>query len=74
MNELEQILAGESAHAAPATILKGLPGDAAHRVVEGAPHTIYRAAAPRILAAGHAGLDSRHRNALPCTSFRRLPL
>jgi hypothetical protein len=42
MNELEQVLAGESAHAAPATILEGLSGEMAHRPVAGAPHTIYR--------------------------------
>jgi len=41
MNELEQVLAGESAHSAPATILESLPGELAHRAVSGAPHTIY---------------------------------
>jgi uncharacterized damage-inducible protein DinB len=42
MNELEQVLSGDSAHAAPATILEGLPGALTHRVTEGAPHTIYQ--------------------------------
>ncbi|MGD0737122.1 MAG: DinB family protein [Terracidiphilus sp.] len=42
MNELEQLLAGESAHAAPAVILEGLPGELAHQVIPGAPHTIYQ--------------------------------
>jgi uncharacterized damage-inducible protein DinB len=41
MNELEQVLAGESAHAAPATILEGLSNELAHREVPGAAHTIY---------------------------------
>jgi uncharacterized damage-inducible protein DinB len=42
MNELEQVLTGESAHAAPTTILEGLQSEVAHRPVEGAPHTIYQ--------------------------------
>jgi uncharacterized damage-inducible protein DinB len=42
MNELEQLLAGESAHAAPATILEALSGELAHRVLSGAPHTIFQ--------------------------------
>jgi uncharacterized damage-inducible protein DinB len=42
MNELEQVLIGDSAHTQPATILEGLPSDAAHRHVAGAPHTIYQ--------------------------------
>jgi len=42
MNELEQILAGESAHAAPKSTLEGLPAELAHRAVEGVPHTIYQ--------------------------------
>jgi uncharacterized damage-inducible protein DinB len=42
MNELEQVLAGESAHAAPATILEGLPSELAHRAVPGAAHTVYQ--------------------------------
>jgi uncharacterized damage-inducible protein DinB len=41
MNELEQVLAGDSAHAAPAEILEGLPAGAAHATVAGAPRTIY---------------------------------
>jgi len=40
-NELEQILMGDSAAAPPAFILQGLSSDAAHRTIEGAPHTIY---------------------------------
>jgi uncharacterized damage-inducible protein DinB len=42
MNELEQVLAGESAHAAPSNLLGGLSGEMAHRRVAGAPHTIYQ--------------------------------
>jgi uncharacterized damage-inducible protein DinB len=42
MNELEQVLAGESAHAAPGAILEGLPAALAETVVAGAPHTIYQ--------------------------------
>jgi uncharacterized damage-inducible protein DinB len=42
MNELAQALTAESAHAAPAHILEGLPDELAHRAVAGAPHTIYQ--------------------------------
>jgi uncharacterized damage-inducible protein DinB len=42
MNELQQALIGDSAAAPPAHILEGLPGDLAHRAIEGAPHTIYQ--------------------------------
>jgi uncharacterized damage-inducible protein DinB len=41
MNELEQVLIGDSAHTAPAIILEGLGDEAAHRAVAGAPRTIY---------------------------------
>jgi hypothetical protein len=41
MNELEQVLTGDSAHTPPAIILEGLPSEAAHGTVAGAPHTIY---------------------------------
>jgi uncharacterized damage-inducible protein DinB len=41
MNELEQVLAGDSAHTPPAAILEGLSSDAAHRALPGAPRTIY---------------------------------
>ncbi len=41
MNELEQVLAGDSAHARPAEILEGLAAVAAHDTVPGAPRTIY---------------------------------
>ena len=41
MNELEQVLSGDSAHTPPAIILEGLVGDAAHAAVAGAPRTIY---------------------------------
>jgi hypothetical protein len=41
MTELELVLTGDSAHTAPAILLEGLPSEAAHRAVEGAPHTIY---------------------------------
>jgi hypothetical protein len=41
MSELEEVLSGESAHAAPAAILEGLSGAAAHWRMEGAPRTIY---------------------------------
>jgi uncharacterized damage-inducible protein DinB len=41
MSELELVLAGDSAAAPPAAILEGLSSEAAHRAVEGAPHTIY---------------------------------
>lgn len=42
MNELVQVLIGESAHTAPAIILEGLAGELAHRATDGAPHTIYQ--------------------------------
>jgi uncharacterized damage-inducible protein DinB len=42
MNELEQTLIGDSAAAPPAHILEGIQNDLAHRVVQGAPHTIYQ--------------------------------
>src|ERR1700722_17307428 len=42
MNELEQVLIGDSAHTAPARILGGLATELAHHAVEGAPHTIYQ--------------------------------
>jgi hypothetical protein len=41
MNELEQVLAGDSAHTPPAEILDGVGAEAAHRVIAGAPRTIY---------------------------------
>ena len=41
MNELEQVLTGDSAHTPPAIILQGLPDEAAHRAVAGAPRSIY---------------------------------
>jgi uncharacterized damage-inducible protein DinB len=41
MNELEQVLAGDSAHTPPAAILAGLASEAAHFAVAGAPRTIY---------------------------------
>jgi uncharacterized damage-inducible protein DinB len=42
MNELEQVLIGDSAAAPPARILEAVTNDLAHRVIEGAPHTIYQ--------------------------------
>jgi uncharacterized damage-inducible protein DinB len=42
MNELEQTLIGDSAAAPPAHILEGIEVDLAHRVIQGAPHTIYQ--------------------------------
>ncbi|MGA2806855.1 MAG: DinB family protein [Terracidiphilus sp.] len=42
MSELELVLAGDSAAAPPAAILEGLGSEATHRVIEGAPHTIYQ--------------------------------
>jgi hypothetical protein len=42
MNELEQTLIGDSAAAPPAHILEGIQTDLAHRVIEGAPHSIYQ--------------------------------
>jgi uncharacterized damage-inducible protein DinB len=41
MGELEQVLVGDSASAPPAFLLEGLKSDAAHRLLKGAPHTIY---------------------------------
>jgi uncharacterized damage-inducible protein DinB len=41
MNELEQVLSGDSAHTAPAIILEGLASEAAHDAVAGSPRTIY---------------------------------
>lgn len=41
MSELELVLAGDSAAAPPAAILEGLASEAAHRSIDGAPHTIY---------------------------------
>ena len=41
MNELEQVLMGDSAHTPPAAILEGLGSDAAHHQVAAAPRTIY---------------------------------
>jgi len=41
VNELEEVLIGESYAAAPAKILEGLGEDLAHRVPHGAPHSIY---------------------------------
>lgn len=41
MNELEQVLIGDSAASPPAVILEGLDAALAHRVHEGAPRTIY---------------------------------
>jgi uncharacterized damage-inducible protein DinB len=41
MNELEQVLAGDSAHTPPAEILDGLSAEAAHHAIAGAPRTIY---------------------------------
>jgi uncharacterized damage-inducible protein DinB len=41
MNELEQVLAGESAHPAPARILEALAPELAHQKPAGATHSIY---------------------------------
>jgi uncharacterized damage-inducible protein DinB len=41
LTELEQVLIGDSAHTPPANILENLSSDTAHRVIQGAPHTIY---------------------------------
>jgi uncharacterized damage-inducible protein DinB len=41
MNELEQVLIGDSAHTPPAIILEGLESEAAHAAIAGAPRTIY---------------------------------
>ena len=40
-NELEEVLAGDSAAAPPAFILEGLSSEAAHQLVIGSPRTIY---------------------------------
>jgi len=40
-NELEQVIAGDSAAAPPAHILQHLSAAAANRAIDGAPHTIY---------------------------------
>ncbi len=42
MTELAQALTAESAHAAPAHILEGLPDTVAHAALPCAPHTIYQ--------------------------------
>jgi uncharacterized damage-inducible protein DinB len=42
VNELAQALVAESAHATPTHILEALSEDLVHRVVPGAPHTIYQ--------------------------------
>lgn len=42
MDELEQALTGESAHAAPSRILDGIGEEVVHREIPGAPHTIYQ--------------------------------
>jgi hypothetical protein len=41
MNELEQVLIGDSAHTPPDILLEDLASEAAHRAVAGAPRTIY---------------------------------
>jgi hypothetical protein len=41
MNELVQVLEGNSAAAPPANILEGLSSEIAHRTVDGSPRTIY---------------------------------
>jgi uncharacterized damage-inducible protein DinB len=41
MNELKEVLVGDSAHTPPAIILEGLPSEAAHARIAGAPRTIY---------------------------------
>ncbi len=41
MNELEQVLIGDSAHTPPKEILDGLSAEAAHCTIAGAPRTIY---------------------------------
>jgi len=42
MNELEQVLSGDSAHTPPAEILEGLSSEAAHTAIPGSPRTIYQ--------------------------------
>lgn len=41
MSELELVLSGSSAAAPPSHILEGLSHEAAHRLPQGAPHSIY---------------------------------
>jgi uncharacterized damage-inducible protein DinB len=41
MNELEQVLIGDSAHTPPAIILEGLTSETAHAAIAGAPRNIY---------------------------------
>jgi uncharacterized damage-inducible protein DinB len=41
VTELEQLLSGDGAAAAPAHILEGLTQEIVHRVPQGAPHSIY---------------------------------
>ncbi|HVU45255.1 MAG TPA: DinB family protein [Terracidiphilus sp.] len=41
MSELEQIISRDGATAAPSQILEGLPHELSHRVLQGAPHSIY---------------------------------
>lgn len=42
MSELEQVISGDSAHTPPSHILEGLGEAQAHRVLAGAPHTVYQ--------------------------------
>jgi uncharacterized damage-inducible protein DinB len=42
VNELEQAIIGDSAAAPPAHILEGVGSDLAHRLLDGAPRTIYQ--------------------------------
>jgi hypothetical protein len=42
VNELEQVIIGDSAAAPPAHILEGVERGLAHRALDGAPHTIYQ--------------------------------
>jgi len=42
MNELEQVLRGDSAAAPPSLILEDLSQDLAHRSIHSAPHTIFQ--------------------------------
>jgi len=57
LSELEQVLTGDSAAAAPAVILEALSGELAHRLVDGAPHTIYENSGTSPSAANDPGLD-----------------
>jgi uncharacterized damage-inducible protein DinB len=41
MNELEQVLTGDSAHTPPTIVLEGLGSEAAHRNLAGAPRNVY---------------------------------